>query len=150
ASVFGEVCWEGGIAVLLDGAMTAAEVTQWIAALVDRELLALRPASQFPHQRELAFRHSLHREGAYATLTEDSKQLGHRIAGEWLEHHGEVDPMVQAGHFERGGDSERAAAYYLRASEQAYQVLDADATMARANLGLACAPTPALRIALLG
>jgi eukaryotic-like serine/threonine-protein kinase len=148
--VFGEVCWEGGIAALLDGVMTAAEVAQWIAALVDQELLAVRPDSQFPHQRELAFRHALLREGAYATLTEDSKRLGHRLAGEWLERHGEGDPMVLAGHFERGDDGERAAAYYLRASEQAYQVLDADATMARANLGLACAPPPALRIALLG
>ncbi|HEX8106639.1 MAG TPA: hypothetical protein VF516_02875, partial [Kofleriaceae bacterium] len=150
ASVFGEVCWEGGVAVLLAGAMTAAEVAQWLAALVDQELLAVRPGSQFPHERELAFRHALLREGAYATLTGDVRRLGHRLAGEWLERHGEGDPMVLAGHFERGGDAAHAAAYYLRASEQAYHVLDADATMARANLGLACAPPPELRIALFG
>jgi hypothetical protein len=58
--------------------------------------------------------------------------------------------MALAGHFERGGDPERAASYYLRASEQAYQVLDAHGTRGRADLGLACAPPPALRIALLG
>src|SRR5262249_46282895 len=39
---------------------------------------------------------------------------------------------------------------YLRASEQAFFVLDLDATMARAGLGLTCAPPPELRIALLG
>ncbi|HEX3759608.1 MAG TPA: protein kinase [Kofleriaceae bacterium] len=150
ASVFGEVCWESGVTVLLGGAMTAATVTEWLAALVDQELLVVRPGSHFPGERELAFRHALLREGAYATLTADDQRLGHRLAGDWLALRGEGDPMVLAGHFERGGDGARAAAYYLRASEQAYQVLDADATMARANLGLACAPPPELRIALLG
>src|SRR5205814_3808729 len=75
---------------------------------------------------------------------------GHRLAGEWLEQHGEVDPMVLAGHFERGGEGVRAARYYLRAAEQAFHVLDLDATMARAGLGLGCAPPPELRLALLG
>ena len=32
ASVFGEVCWEGGVAVLLGGAMGAAMVGEWLAA----------------------------------------------------------------------------------------------------------------------
>ena len=58
--------------------------------------------------------------------------------------------MVLAGHFERGGEGARAASYYLRASEQAFHVLDLDATMARAGLGLGCAPPQELRIALLG
>ena len=58
--------------------------------------------------------------------------------------------MVLAGHFERGGDGARAASYYLRASEQAFHVLDLDATRARAGLRLRCAPTQELRIALLG
>ncbi|HEX3478226.1 MAG TPA: protein kinase [Kofleriaceae bacterium] len=150
ASVFGELCWDGGVAALLDGAMTAAEVVPWIAALVDQELLAVRPASQFPDQRELAFRHALLREGAYASLTEDSKRLGHRIAGEWLARHGEGDPMVLAGHFERGGDTERAAEFYRRAAEQAFLVFDLDSVMARAALGLACEPSLELRNDLLG
>ena len=58
--------------------------------------------------------------------------------------------MVLAGHFERGGEGARAASSYLRASEQAFHVFDLDATMARAGLGLGCAPPPELRIALLG
>ncbi len=150
ASVFGEVCWEGGVVVLLGGAMGATMVGEWLASLVEQEVLAVRPASQFPGERELKFRHALLREGAYATLTEDDRRLGHHLAGEWLEQHGEADPMVLAGHFERGSDGERAASYYLRASEQAFHVLDVDATLARAGLGLGCAPPPELRIALLG
>src|SRR5690606_7303854 len=101
-------------------------------------------------QRELVFRHALLREGAYTTLPEEDRRLGHRLAGEWLERHGERDPMVLAGHLERGGEGARAASFYLRAAEQSVPVLDLDATMARAGLGLACAPPPALRIALLG
>jgi hypothetical protein len=58
--------------------------------------------------------------------------------------------MVLAGHFERGGEGERAAGYYLRAAEQSLHVLDPDATMVRANLGLGCAPPPELRISLVG
>ncbi len=150
ASVFGEVCWEGGVVVLLGGAMGATLVGEWLTTLVEQEVLAVRPTSRFPGERELAFRHALLREGAHATLTEDDRRLGHHLAGEWLEQHGEADPMVLAGHFERGSDGERAASYYLRASEQAFHVLDVDATLARAGLGLGCAPPPELRIALLG
>jgi eukaryotic-like serine/threonine-protein kinase len=150
ASVFGEACWEGGVVVLLGGAMTAATVGEWLARLVEQEVLAVRPDGPVAGERAYMFRHSLLREGAYAMLTQDDRRLGHRLAGEWLEQHGEGDAMMLAGHFERGGDGERAARYYLRASEQAFQVLDLDATLAHASLGLACEPSPALRMALLG
>jgi len=150
ASVFGEVCWEGGVVVLLGGAMGATMVGEWLASLIEQEVLTVRPVSQVPGERELKFRHALLREGAYATLTDEDKRLGHRLAGAWLEQHGEADPMVLAGHFERGGDGERAASYYLRAAEQAFQILDLDATMARAALGLACTPPAEIRLALLG
>jgi hypothetical protein len=150
ASVFGEVCWESGVTVLLGGAMGRAMVGEWLTRLVEQELVAVRQDSRFPGDREFAFRHALLREGAYATLTDDDKRLGHRLAGEWLEQHGESNPMVLAGHFERGGDGARGASYYLRAAEQAFFVLDLNATMTRAGLGLGCAPPPELRIALLG
>jgi eukaryotic-like serine/threonine-protein kinase len=150
ASVFGEVCWESAVTVLLGGAMGSTMVGEWLGKLVEQEVLAVRPKSRFLGERELTFRHALLREGAYATLTEEDKRLGHRLAGEWLEQHGEGDPMVLAGHFERGGEAARGASYYLRASEQAFHILDMDAAMARAGLGLGCAPPEELRIALLG
>jgi hypothetical protein len=150
ASVFGEVCWEGGVVVLLGGAMGATMVGEWLATLVEQEVLAVRPVSRFSEERELTFRHALFREGAYATLTDEDKRLGHRLAGDWLDQHGEADPMALAGHFEKGGEGARAATYYLRASEQAFHILDLNATMVRAGLGLACGPPQELRIALLG
>jgi len=150
ASVFGEVCWESGVTILLGGILGPTMVGEWVAKLVEQEVLSVQPASRFSGERELRFRHALLREGAYAMLTDDDKRLGHRLAGEWLEQHGEGDPMVLAGHFERGGEGARAATCYLRASEQALHVADMDATIARAGLGLGCAPAPELRNALLG
>jgi tetratricopeptide (TPR) repeat protein len=150
ASVFGEVCWANGVTVLLGGAMGVATVSQQLARLVEQEVLTVRPESRIAGQHELKFRHALLREGAYATLTERDQQLGHRLAGEWLEQHGETDPLVLAGHFERGGDLARAASYYLRASRQAMLVLDLDATVTCAGLGLRCAPPEEIRLALLG
>ncbi|HEX3477091.1 MAG TPA: hypothetical protein VHT91_18835, partial [Kofleriaceae bacterium] len=150
AGVFGEVCWEDGVIAVLDGIMPAPIVAEWVARLVEHEMLVVRPDSRFPGERELAFRHALLREGAYATLTDDDRGLGHRRAGDWLEQRGEANPMVLAGHLERGGEGARAARHYLRAAQQAIQVLDPQAAMARAALGLACAPPLELRIALLG
>jgi tetratricopeptide (TPR) repeat protein len=149
ASVFGEVCWESGVATLL-GTGDAAPVREWLARLVEQEVLVGRPDSRFPGECELAFRHALLREGAHAMLTADDARLAHCLAGEWLEHHGEADPMVLAGHFRRGGDSARAAGFYLRAAEQALQVLDNEAAFVRTGLGLGCDPPPELRITLLG
>jgi hypothetical protein len=150
ASVFGEMCWESSVVVLLGGGMSAATVADWLSRLVEQEVLVVRPNSRVPGDRAFTFRHALLREGAYASLTEGDRRLGHRLAGDWLEQHGEADPMVLAGHFERGGDSARAASYYLRAAEQAALIADLDAMVARAGLGLACAPPHELRIALLG
>jgi tetratricopeptide (TPR) repeat protein len=150
ASVFGEVCWEGGVTVLLAGAMGPAVVGEWLARLVEQEVLTMRPESRFSGERELKFRHALLREGAYATLTEDDKRLGNLFAGKWLKQRHETDPMVLAGHFERGGKTRLAAAYYYFASGQAFQVLDLDAIMARTKLGLDYAPPQKLRHRLLG
>jgi tetratricopeptide (TPR) repeat protein len=149
ASVFGEVCWEGAVVALLEGAM-GPKVGELLATLVEQEVLVARRDSRFPGERELAFRHALIREGAYATLTSDDQGLAHRLAGEWLEQHGETDPMVLARHAERGGQGDRAAELYLCAAEQALHILDLDAAIARADLGLGCAPSLEQRLALLG
>jgi tetratricopeptide (TPR) repeat protein len=150
ASVFGAVCWEGGVTVLLGGAMGATLVGEWLTKLVEQEVLTVRPESRFPGERAFRFRHALFREGAYATLTEEDKRLGHRLAGEWLEQHGERDPMVLAGHFERGGEGAKAGRYYLHAAEQASLAGDVSAAEARAHFGLACGVSPEVRASLLG
>jgi len=73
-------------------------------------------------------------------LTEEDRRRGHRLAGPWLERAGESDSLVLAEHFERGGQPERAIAWYERAAEQALGGNDFAATLARAARGSAAAP----------
>jgi tetratricopeptide (TPR) repeat protein len=78
-------------------------------------------------------------------LTDEDRQLGHRLAGEWLEANGERDPMVLAEHFERGDRPRRAFRWYLRASEQALEGNDFEATHGRCERAMPCAPDEVAR-----
>jgi serine/threonine protein kinase/tetratricopeptide (TPR) repeat protein len=147
ASIFGETVWSGGISALLGG----EDVREGMALLVEREILRPRLSSRFAGEEEFGFRHELLREGAYAMLTEADRVLGHRLAGQWLQAHGECEALVLAEHFERGGMLEQAAAHYLRAA----QLLlagggDWQSIRTRVQQGLACVETGDTRIALMG
>jgi len=119
AAVFGEACWPGAVAALLGHEDEVARVERRLLGLVEQEVLVRRSESRFggAGHMELAFRHLLLREGAYAMLTDDDRVLGHRLAGEWLEQAGERDAKLLAVHFDRGGEPARAAGHYLRAAE---------------------------------
>ncbi|XXT14614.1 protein kinase [Sorangium sp. So ce429] len=145
ASVFGETCWASGVAALVGGPAGAG-----LAALADGELLVTRPESRFPGEHELGFRHALLREGAYAMLTEEDRALGHRLAGRWLEDHGEGDPLVLAEHFDKGGEHARAARYWLRAAETAHRGNDVQAALSHLHQGLAGEVPVEVEMALLG
>jgi eukaryotic-like serine/threonine-protein kinase len=138
ASVFGEVFWQGGVAELLGSTIQPARVEDWLGNLMERELLVRRPESRVQAEKEFAFRHALLREGAYAMLTEEDRTLGHRLAGEWLSRRGKDDAMALAEHFERGEQSERAAAWYQRAAEHAFKGNDLEAAIARAERAMVC------------
>lgn len=149
-SIFGEAFWTGAIAGLLGTSEHDPMLHELLGELTERELLVYREGSRFPGQREYAFRHALLREGAYAMLPVDDRSLGHRLAGEWLELHGERDPVVLAEHFEVGGDGARAAKHYLTASQQAYLGGDNTVALAHIRKGLAGTAPHELRIGLLG
>ncbi|AUX22476.1 protein kinase [Sorangium cellulosum] len=150
ASVFGEVCWAGGVAALLGGGARRGGVMAGLAALVEREILVRRCESRFPGEEELAFRHALLREGAYAMLTEGDRTLGHRLAGEWLEARGEQDARALAEHFEKGGSEPAAARHSLRAAQQASWGGNAVEAVLLARRGLSLKAPDELRIRLLG
>ena len=140
ASVFGDSCWRGGLVALL-GPGAEREIDVWLAELHDAELLEPRSTSRFADDPELSFRHDLIREAAYAMLTDDSRTAGHKAAGAWLESKGELLPRVLAEHFERGGQSLRAAEHYLRAALQANAALDFRGTVEMALAGARCGAT---------
>src|SRR6185295_10268989 len=139
ASLYGEVFWSGAVVALL-GDMRGKQAPDWLARLCAQEVLVRRPESRFPGEAELAFRHALLREGAHAMLTEEDRALGHRLAGHWLEQHGESDALILAEHFERGEDRARAAQHFLRAADHAYSADDADAILLCVERGLGCDP----------
>ncbi len=148
ASVYGEVFWSGAVVALLRD-RPREQATDWLSRLCEQEVLVRRQDSRFSGEEELAFRHALLREGTYAMLTEEDRSLGHRLAGHWLEQHGESDAFSLAEHFERGEDREWAAQHYLRAADRASDADDADAILLCVERGLGCGATGELRVTFL-
>src|SRR5262249_46120174 len=119
ASVLGQAFWSGGVARIL--AAAPADITGWLSALIEAELVQPSPASRLHGEKEHAFRHALVRDAAYGLLTASDVATGHRLAGEFLQDAGEPDAAVVAEHFERSGDGVRAAPFYLRAAAESLQ-----------------------------
>ncbi len=135
ASIFGQRFRRRGIAALLGG----APVDQALAALCDAEVISSSRDPGSSAEIEYTFRHALVREAAYGMLTEEDRATGHRLAGSFLETSGEGDAMVLAECFERGGELGRAATWYRRAAELAFEGNDLDQAVARADRAVACA-----------
>jgi serine/threonine protein kinase/tetratricopeptide (TPR) repeat protein len=136
ASIFGQVFWAEGVAALLGGARRAPQLDRLLADLSKRELISTRGETRFPGATEYVFRHALVREAAYGMLTDQDRELGHRLAGAWLDGAGDSDAIVLAEHFDRGGEPARAVGLYRRAAEQALEGHDLGAALARASRGL--------------
>jgi eukaryotic-like serine/threonine-protein kinase len=142
ASVFGQVFWRGGVAALVgrksEDSVKSQELDEWLVHLMERELISKRPEPKFPSEPEYVFRHAIVQEAAYAMLTENDRELGHRLAGRWLEEAGEEEAVVLAEHFERGNEAARAIRWYRRGAEQAIEGDDLAGAVARAERGVAC------------
>ena len=138
ASVFGGVFWDAAVSSMTGQERESGVVDEWLALLLERELVAERPQSRFPGTRELVFRHALVREAAYEMLTPEDRELGHRLAGAWLEESGEPDAVVLAQHFERGRAGEQAFRWYRVAAEEALDANDFAASIAAVERALAC------------
>jgi eukaryotic-like serine/threonine-protein kinase len=132
-SVFGQVFWRGGLLALLGGATDETLGGEWLDELAQRELVTARDKSKFEGEREFVFRHAFLRDAAYAMLTDSDKELGHRLAGEWLVGAGERDAMVLAEHFLRGKDPRSASRWFIQAAGQALSANDYDAVLVRAS-----------------
>lgn len=119
ATVFGEVFWLGGVEALLEGMELAARAATCLESLVVREILVPTASSRYPGERELAFRHALLRDGAYALLAEPDRAAAHSRAADWLEEVGEDDAVLLAEHNEQGCRPARAVVHRLVAAERA-------------------------------
>lgn len=130
-SVFGERFSTEAVSALVE-----IQVEPALEELTARELLYRRASSRGTGDAEYVFRHALVRDAAYAMLTAEDKEVGHQLAGDWLEAAGEPDAWVLAEHFERGGATARAVTAYVRAAEQALAANDFAAAIARAGRGI--------------
>ncbi len=112
ASIYGEVFSADDVRALVGEEPSSLEST--LAALVEQEVLG---PSEHPRTeaRELVFRHVYLRGAAYATLTEDDRALGHRLAAQRLEDKNE-DGEIVALHWLEGGERTRAAECLTRAA----------------------------------
>jgi tetratricopeptide (TPR) repeat protein len=138
ASVFGEAFWRSAVLEQV-GAVpgSVSRIDDQLTDLAARELVTVRAESRFADEQELTFRHALVREAAYAMLVDDDRALAHRLAGAWLEAHGERDAAVLASHFDRGGNAPRAVQHYVRATAQAMEGSDLTRALAHVDRGAA-------------
>jgi eukaryotic-like serine/threonine-protein kinase len=135
ASIFGQRFRRGGVSALVGG----APVDRSLADLEAAEVISSSRDPGSNGEVEYTFRHALVREAAYGMLTEEDRAVGHKLAGSFLETSGEGDAMVLAECFERGGELGRAATWYRRAAELAFEGNDLDLAVARAERAIACA-----------
>ncbi|HJL02680.1 MAG TPA: serine/threonine-protein kinase PknK, partial [Polyangiaceae bacterium LLY-WYZ-15_(1-7)] len=123
ASVFGARFWTGGVGHLL-GPADAPAAERWLTLFAEDELIGRAATSAFPAETEWRFRQALLRDAAHATLTDEDRRLGHRLAAEWLEEAGEQDAATLAEHLDRAGEGARAAARYAQAADRALEAGD--------------------------
>jgi eukaryotic-like serine/threonine-protein kinase len=157
-SIFGRAAWPSGVRALLadthapdatacapDAAtedksadLHVDDVDALLADLARRGLLIVGPPARFADEPEYTFRHVLLQEAAHATLTDEARVRGHRLAAEWLERRGEDYAVAIAEHLERARDGKRAVGWYRRAAERALADCSDTAACAHAERGLAC------------
>ncbi len=142
ASVFGRTFWERGVVAMTP--LAASEVRSWLHDLTEREWLSRAPLSRFPGEAQLVIAQDLVQEAAYAMLPEEDREVGHRLAGEWLLSVGERDATLLARHFSLGNDPPRAAGWLLKAAEQALDGNDFALAIEQAGRAIALDPSPIL------
>ncbi len=145
ASVFGQSFWTAGVKALL-----GREIDGELYELVVGELVAKQPESRIAGQDEWLFRQALVRDTAYEAIVDEDRAVLHLAAGQWLESVGDVDAGLIAKHADAGGDLERAARLYARATKQAIaNGAQLETAMELANRGLMCGAMGTLRVQLL-
>ncbi|MEM9462239.1 MAG: protein kinase [Myxococcota bacterium] len=145
ASVMGTTTWRGAIHTLLGQPSDMPAFRRSLATLVEQEWLLARPRTYIPNEEEFSFRHALVRDAAYATLTEEDRQLGHRLAAQWLEQSGEHEPIVIAEHYQRGMDHEAAAPWFSTAADLAFERNEYEVVRQIAERGLSHCPPGSTR-----
>lgn len=137
ASVFGTALWPAGVCALLPGVAPAATM-QALQELIAQDVLARCAESRYEGEPELHFRYPPLRTAAYGLLTQEERARLHLAAARFLESQNETDGALLAEHYQRAGQTQRAASLYLRAAERLFDGYDLDAALDLAERGLRC------------
>ena len=122
AAVIGRTFWDQPLQIML---VAPEPPNAELEALSRRGLVHPNSVSAFQGVAEYAFRQTLLREVAYETVLKRDRQRDHAIAAAWLveitQASGRTDEHLAliAEHYDRAGDSDQAAGWYLRAGERA-------------------------------
>ena len=118
ASVVGDFFWQGTLEALGGN----GTLTETLHALERRGLVHRIPASRIPGEQELAFKHGLVRDVAYATLPKAARRERHAVVARFIER-AAGDPMsyavILAHHWREAGERVSAADCLLTAAGQA-------------------------------
>jgi class 3 adenylate cyclase len=118
ASVVGDFFWQGSLEALRPGAALAQRMQE----LERRDLIRRSPTSRIRGDQELAFKHGLIREVAYATLPKRVREQRHGVVARFLEQaagNPATYASILAHHWREAGDAGRASEYLLIAAQQA-------------------------------
>ena len=118
ASVVGDFFWQGSLEALRPGAALA----QRIQELERRDLIRRSASSRIRGDEELAFKHALIREVAYATLPKGVREERHGVVARFLEQaagNPATYASILAHHWREAGDARRASEYLLIAAQHA-------------------------------
>jgi class 3 adenylate cyclase len=118
ASVVGDFFWLGSLEALGGNGSLAGT----LQSLERRDLLRFSPSSRIAGDQELAFKHGLIREVAYATLPKAVRRERHGVVARFIENaagNPAAYAAILAHHWREAGDFTSAADYLLIAAQQA-------------------------------
>ncbi|HKS26450.1 MAG TPA: protein kinase [Pyrinomonadaceae bacterium] len=145
ASVVGRTFWDGAVARLSEETVKAPSLTPSISERLDslrnKGFVYRREMSAFAGTREFIFKHALLQHVAYGNVLRRQREDYHRATAYWLIEQADERADEYAGviatHFERAGEEQSAAQWYVRAGHQARVSYSPDAATTYYNKALA-------------
>lgn len=129
ASVVGRTFWDDAVGHLSEGTIKASSfdpkpsIGESLESLRSKGFIYRREMSAFAGTREFIFKHALLQQVAYSNVLRRERAGYHRATAYWLieqsDERADEYAGVIAAHFERAGEEQNAAQWYVRAGHQA-------------------------------